>query len=341
MPTLCPLCDDTGLRVVTRPDGSRFAEVCDCRIQQRVLRRLSRARIPRRYEHCSFESFDTHFPSSHKSIQTAKVVAQKFVVGYPVESPGTGILFVGNSGLGKTHLALSILKSLIVDKQATGVYWDHKGLLDHMRSIYDAKIGGAEKAIVDFATKADLLVLDDLGEPSPSDWSWDMTSYLLNERYNNQLPTIITTNLANTGVTGMNDVDPNDTFAVARQAMTQATLGDRIGERMRSRLQEMCIVVTMQGEDFRQTIKRARNLDADIKQMALQHFLEMLTLWKEEHQNFYAHPGNEKMLVDAAQAKANGDIKQVTPEVLDRVFQELQQAGYLFPNPQSIGSRSF
>jgi DNA replication protein DnaC len=40
--------------------------------------------------------------------------------------------------------------------------------------------------------------------------------------------------------------------------MREETLGDRIGERMRSRLQEMCVVVEMQGEDFRQSVRRAR-----------------------------------------------------------------------------------
>jgi DNA replication protein DnaC len=42
-----------------------------------------------------------------------------------------------------------------------------------------------------------------------------------------------------------------------RAAAREETLGDRIGERMRSRLQEMCVVIEMRGEDFRQKVKRA------------------------------------------------------------------------------------
>ena len=42
-----------------------------------------------------------------------------------------------------------------------------------------------------------------------------------------------------------------------QKAAYRETLGDRITERMRSRLQEMCVVVEMQGEDFRQKVKRA------------------------------------------------------------------------------------
>jgi DNA replication protein DnaC len=76
----------------------------------------------------------------------------------------------------------------------------------------------------------------------------------LNSRYNDRLTTIITTNYANTTPLG---VEPGSNGQI-RAAMREETLGDRIGERMRSRLQEMCVVVEMQGEDFRQKIKRAK-----------------------------------------------------------------------------------
>ena len=93
-------------------------------------------------------------------------------------------------------------------------------------------------------------MLDELGASKPTDWVWDTVAHILNTRYNDRRTTIITTNYAN--------------FAPARHraSVTSApqreeTLGDRIGERMRSRLQEMCMVVEMQGKDFRQKVKRA------------------------------------------------------------------------------------
>jgi DNA replication protein DnaC len=76
---------------------------------------------------------------------------------------------------------------------------------------------------------------------------------VLNSRYNDRLTTIITTNYANTAPLGV-DTGSNGQI---RAAMREETLGDRIGERMRSRLQEMCIVVEMHGDDFRQKVKRA------------------------------------------------------------------------------------
>ena len=81
----------------------------------------------------------------------------------------------------------------------------------------------------------------------------DTVAHILNTRYNDRRTTIITTNYSNVAPLG---VDSGQGSAL-RAAVREETLGDRIGERMRSRLQEMCVVVEMQGEDFRQKVKRA------------------------------------------------------------------------------------
>lgn len=253
----CPICAGSGLRVVQQPDGHRFAQPCDCRLQRRAARNLEQARIPRRYELCSLDSYETVHKSANDSIKSALRTARKFAEGFPIETEGKGLLFTGSSGLGKTHLSVSILKSLITDRGATGVFWEHKELLDNLRAIYSLRTAGAEDKLLKSVITCDLLVLDDLGDITPSDWSWDTTSYILNSRYNENRSTIITTNLANEPRAAASSSDPNDRFAEARRAVARETLGDRIGERMRSRLQEMCVVVEMQGEDFRQRVKRA------------------------------------------------------------------------------------
>ncbi len=98
-----------------------------------------------------------------------------------------------------------------------------------------------------------MLVLDELGAAKPTEWVWDTVSHILNTRYNDKRTTIITTNYK--------DTPP---LASSRRAKTRAvrvgreeTLGDRIGERMRSRLHEMCRVVRVEGEDFRMKYKSA------------------------------------------------------------------------------------
>jgi DNA replication protein DnaC len=100
-----------------------------------------------------------------------------------------------------------------------------------------------------------------LGDITPSDWTWDTTSYILNSRYNQNLSTIITSNLPNEPPS-ISFAQPVDRFAneqskEAKRATTRLTLADRIGDRIWSRLQEMCVAVDIQGEDFRQKVKRA------------------------------------------------------------------------------------
>lgn len=252
----CHLCDGSGLLVSIDERGNRLARECGCRLSQRVERALLQARIPRRYAECSLMNYETTHASAHLSLGAAAVIAGRFSAAYPLETRGQGILFVGSSGLGKTHLAVSILRCLITDKGATGQFWEHKELLDKLRSIYSLRTAGAEDKLLRSVITCDLLVLDDLGDITPSDWSWDTTAYILNARYNENLSTIITTNLVNEPPFGAPADEPVSRSEL-RRAARRETLGDRIGERMRSRLQEMCVMVEVQGKDFRQTIKRA------------------------------------------------------------------------------------
>lgn len=246
MAEICPICEGAGLRVVER-DGRRFAEECECRLRERVSRRLGRALIPKRYEHCSLENYETNFPSSHRTLGAALLRARKFVENYPLESDGTGLLLTGSIGVGKTHLAVGILQALVADRGAVGLFYDYRDLLKQVQNSYNASVRETELEVLRPVFEAEVLVLDELGAAKPTDWVWDTVAHILNTRYNDRRTTIITTNYANLPPLGVD----------GSSGRREETLGDRIGERMRSRLQEMCVVFEMQGEDFRQKIKRA------------------------------------------------------------------------------------
>jgi DNA replication protein DnaC len=248
MSEVCPICGGRGLCIV-QEDGKQFAQDCVCRLQRRAERMLGRAHIPRRYEHCSLESYEANFPSSHRSLGAAHLRARKFVESYPLETAGTGLLLTGSIGVGKTHLAVGILQALVAERGATGLFFDYRDLLKQVQHSYNRQVSATELEILAPVFEAEVLVLDELGASKPTDWVWDTVAHILNTRYNDRRTTIITTNYANAG--------PLGTESGARASMREETLGDRIGERMRSRLQEMCVVVEMQGDDFRQKVKRA------------------------------------------------------------------------------------
>jgi len=250
---VCALCEGSGLRIV-QEGGRQVARACDCRLQRRVARMLDRARIPRRYEHCTLDNYEAGYRGADRSLKSARLVAQRFVEGYPVETDGKGLLLTGDIGVGKTHLAVGILKELIVKRGVAGLFYDYRELLKEVQNSYNRDVAATELGILQPVFNAEVLVLDELGAAKPTDWVWDTVAQILNSRYNERRTTIITTNYANGS--GLVAAAANGD-SPAKRAMRDETLGDRIGERMLSRLQEMCVSVEVHGRDFRQSVARA------------------------------------------------------------------------------------
>lgn len=251
MAEVCSKCDGMGMLVVRRPDGRFKAEECDCRKITRVTTLLKRARIPERYRKCSLENFETNRPGGDPSLAYARVMAQKFVDGYPATTNDKGLLFIGKAGLGKTHLAAAILHPLVVEKGVHGVFWDYRELLREMQNSYSSEVQATEMEILRPVLEAEVLVLDELGASKPTGWILDSVGHILNTRYNTNRTTIITTNFED-------EPETNADTDLRRTAKGGMTLGDRIGERIRSRLAEMCVKVQMSGLDYRLHEGRAK-----------------------------------------------------------------------------------
>ena len=250
MADVCPICEGSGLRVVERPGGLRAAVPCECRAARRTARLIEQARIPKRYEHCKLDDYAPNYDGKNPSLSNALVKARNFVREYVPGSEVPGLLLTGSIGVGKTHLAVGMLQALITERGAKGLFFDYRDLLKQVQNSYNRSVEVTELDVLRPVFEAEVLVLDELGASKPTDWVWDTVAHILNTRYNDRRTTIITTNYANLPPGGSELNAP-------RLAVREETLGDRIGERMRSRLQEMCVVVEMTGEDFRQKVKRA------------------------------------------------------------------------------------
>lgn len=240
------------MRPVPRPGGGTALEVCTCQAEERVARLLNGANIPARYEHCSLDSYEASFPGADRTLASAHLMARRFVDGYPATTSGRGLLLTGSIGVGKTHLAVGILQALILEKGVRGLFCDYREMLKEIQHSYNPQVATTEMEILQPVFDAEVLVLDELGAAKPTDWVWDTVALVLNTRYNDKRTTLITTNYA--------DLAPgtgNGSNGAGRAAREE-TLGDRIGERMRSRLAEMCVTVPMTGQDFRQGVGRAR-----------------------------------------------------------------------------------
>jgi len=231
--------------------GNWVSRECTCQEAEREQRRIRAAQIPARYKECTLDAFEPSYPGADASLGRALQTARKFAETYPVDTAGRGLLFVGTAGLGKTHLAVGILRRLIQERGAKGLFCDYRELLKSIQNSYNPEVRHTELDLLKPVFAAEVLVLDDLGAQKPNEWVWDTVALILNTRYNDRQTTIITTNYADLPAGGgvQSDVE---------RAAREATLGDRIGDRMRSRLAEMCVRVEMKGDDFRQSVKRAR-----------------------------------------------------------------------------------
>jgi DNA replication protein DnaC len=241
-------CGGSGFVHATDDAGNRSVKECSCRFQARISGKLGRAQIPERYRMTTLDGFQAL--GGHASLGRGLATARRFVQEYPVGTEGRGMLLVGSVGIGKTHLAVGILRELILDKGARGIFCDFRDLLNRIKRTFNDKTL-SEAEILDPVFAADVLVLDELGAVQMTDWTFDAVERIINGRYNDNRSTIITTNLPNLGPGGAAAVDQGGDYGRAAAAVRGETLGDRIGARMHSRLQQMCQVVEMAGDDWR------------------------------------------------------------------------------------------
>jgi len=252
---VCPICGGSGWRDLVR---GKVREVtrCECRRKGRADRLLAGAKIPARYEHCELGTF-RYDPENQDDARLVKawLAAGRFVEEYPVEK--TGLMFVGSVGVGKTHLAVGILKALIRDKGVPCLFCDYRELLKEIQHSYNPSVQATEMDILRPVFEAEVLVIDELGAVRSTEWVFDTVNYILNSRYNDNKTTIITTNFPDKPEQEGLDESVSISQSAAAKAARRETLGDRIGERMRSRLHEMCKKVEMEGRDYRLHSKKA------------------------------------------------------------------------------------
>ena len=224
-PSACQHCFGTGMEIV----AGKGARRCRCRTQGTQSRLLESTRIPRRYDQCSLQNY---YPAKGNGTQLrAFQYAWRLAREYPAVE--RGLVFMGPVGVGKTHLSVAILRSLI-EKGINCLFYEFGSLLKEIQNSYNPISQTSELKVLEPVFQAEVLVLDELGASKPTDWVRDTMMQIINTRYNDKKLTIFTTN-----------------YLDGRRSDKDEVLEERIGVRLRSRLYEMCKTVHIEGEDYR------------------------------------------------------------------------------------------
>jgi DNA replication protein DnaC len=216
---------------------------CTCDFDSRAERYKLRSGIPPLYQDASTENFilPNDNPIAHRGLASVMLQVRSYARDFPAVEKA-GLLFIGNTGTGKTHLAVAALQTLIA-RGFEGIFFDYQTLLDRIRSSYDKTSGAVDKEAYRTALDCEILLLDDLGAHRVTDWVEDTVTSIITHRCNHRKPMIVTSNLPPPGETSNAYKD---------------SLADRIGMRAWSRLNEICKVIAMpQLEDYRVRARRA------------------------------------------------------------------------------------
>lgn len=187
----CPDCNDTG-----------YIKGRRCKCHNELLKEIERDNLQKiaPLNECTFESFQTeYYPekavngiSPRAKAEAVKASCSKYAVSFTAKSPS--ILFMGGTGLGKTHLSLAIA-NVAINKGYSVIYGTAQNILGDLQSESFGRadnIRYSEHSVLN----CDLLIIDDLGTEFKNNYSVSCLYNIVNTRLSAKLPTIISTNFS-------------------------------------------------------------------------------------------------------------------------------------------------
>ena len=183
---------------------------------------IKKSELGQRFRDRTFETFVTNRenqPAFDRSVEYAK--------GFVDEKKG--LIYFGSVGTGKTHLVAAIANYIINIHKISVKFGSITSLLNEIKATYSEGSKETEYNIIKELSSVNLLIIDDLGKEKPTDWTSSILYTIINNRYEDYRPTIVTTNLT------INNLEKN------------------IGEAAMSRLIETCDFVKMDGVDHRKS----------------------------------------------------------------------------------------
>lgn len=234
----CLRCGGSGV-VVVDEGGVKRAGRCRCQKLPDRVKIFNAAKIPAIHGGNDFVNF---LASSRASTQS-KIMCTKWSSAFGTDQETKGLVLTGNVGRGKTHLLIGIIKNLIFEHGKRIRFIEFSRLLSELRAAYSK--GNSDSAILNELATVPILAIDEIGKGRLTDWEQSIIDEVVSRRYNGLRPIIGTTNFPWAESTGREHSN------LARSDFELQTLGDRVGNRAFSRLQQICYYYEVRGDDYR------------------------------------------------------------------------------------------
>lgn len=185
----CPICEDRGY---IRPGVP-----CSCQQRYRREATFLMSGIPEEYRYKTFDNFDVAYYTNPQDMRDKVERCKNFVTQMALGKTMGNLILRGDVGRGKTHLSVAIANAAIACG-LTVVYRHVDDLLDLIRLYkFDRDQDAAEtKRVLDLIHQCDLLILDDLGSETVSDFAVNELTRIIEDRNLHNKPWIVSTNIS-------------------------------------------------------------------------------------------------------------------------------------------------
>lgn len=228
--TPCPECSGSGL-VVHIGSGAAVSRPCSCRNLRVRIRLFNEARLPSEYHSKRLEPFE----ELHSSQSLAVLHLTRYRQAYVPKS--RGLLLWGPPGRGKTHMICALVRYLTLERGIRARFVDFFDLCNEIRLCYAA--GRSIEDLILPLIETDVLAIDELGKGRGRDLEDTVLDQIVCRRYNSGRTLVATTNFDASGTAPVPGVEDKNLLSV------------RVGDRVFSRLQEMCDFLLISGPDHR------------------------------------------------------------------------------------------